>query len=86
MRLVLAALILVIAGTCGLLWAGHSTATSTCTADPPGIQVPDGSRSVDLRVAGWDCVVTKNGTEVARVDLGWRPTDARTAWAATELR
>lgn len=63
-------------------WVGsRRTADAACTADPPGINMPDNfGRSVQLRPSGWYCVLAVGGEPVADVPLGWWPDDPRAVW------
>ena len=74
-----AAVVLVAAAGCV---GSRRTADAACTADPPGIDIPDHvSRGVQLRPTGWYCVLADGGEPVADVPLGWWPDDPRAVWA-----
>lgn len=62
--------------------ASARTADAACTADPPGVAVPaHDSRTLELRIGGWDCVLTSDGTEVASIHLGWWADEPVAHWS-----
>lgn len=65
--------------------ASASSADAACTADPPGAAAPEHhSRTLELHVGGWDCVLSRDGAEVATVHIGWWADDPAAPWGDFE--
>lgn len=84
-RLAIVGALLAAVAAVALYRASASTAETACASDPPGVAVPEHrSRSLELHVDGWGCVLIKGGAEVTTVDLGWWPNDTPALWGQLE--
>lgn len=80
-RLVVAGAVMVILLPAAFV-ASSRTADAACTADPPGVVIPEhDSRSQELRLTGWHCVLERGGTTTLDISLGWWPDDPSRLWA-----
>jgi hypothetical protein len=80
----------VLAGSIVLLVAlvgSYRAADAVCTADPPGVSIPEHQgRALSLGQAGWHCALANDGLTVVDVELGWWPRDPTDVWSHATTR